>query len=69
MRVFLAHFLPLGLAIAGILPSVEKHGIIPSLVQRSKEVHVSLDVEAYMNDVSSVYRLLLLPNLLTAQDC
>ena len=39
------------LAIARILPRLEEHGIPHGVVERSKEIRVSLDAEAYMNDV------------------
>lgn len=42
------------LALASALPGLESHGTSHNLAQRSKEVHVSLDAEAYMNDVSTL---------------
>lgn len=64
MKVLLVCTLSVHLAFSSTLPILENHGTIHSLAQRSKELHVSVDADAYMNDVSPLYWVLPLPNLL-----
>lgn len=64
MKVLLVCTLSVHLAFSSTLPILENHGTIHSLAQRSKELHVSVDADAYMNDVSPLYWVVPLPNLI-----
>ena len=59
MKSIFASYLPLSLAAASALRSLHYDGLDGSISRRSQELHVSLDAEAYMTDVSQIsyYRI------------